>query len=145
MTIRPYDAVRDADACLAVWRAASRSGHPFLGETALAADAVLVRDVYLPKAEIAVAEEEGRLVGFVALLDAVVGGLFVDPAHHGSGIGRALVLHAAERKGALDVEVYEANAGARAFYARLGFVEAGRRETDDQGRPHPLLRLRRPG
>ncbi|WP_372423175.1 GNAT family N-acetyltransferase [Salinarimonas chemoclinalis] len=145
MTIRPYDAARDADACLAVWRDASRAGHPFLGENALAADAVLVRDVYLPKAEIAVAEEDGRVVGFVALLGDIVGGLFVDPAWHGRGIGRALVLHAAERKGGLAVDVYEANTGARAFYRRLGFVEKGRQETDSRNRPHPLLRLRRPG
>ncbi|WP_029031894.1 GNAT family N-acetyltransferase [Salinarimonas rosea] len=143
MLLRRYDPARDADACLSIWRDASRAGHPFLEEAALEADAVLVRDVYLPKAEIVVAEEDGRVVGFVALLDAFIGGLFVDPTRHGGGVGRALVLDAASRKGALDVEVYEANAGALAFYVRLGFVETGRRETDDQGRAHPVVRLRR--
>ncbi|MGJ3263669.1 MAG: GNAT family N-acetyltransferase [Salinarimonas sp.] len=143
MLIRAYDPTYDADACLAVWRAASEAGHPFLGASALDADAVLVRDVYLPRAEIMVASDDGRLAGFLALLGTVIGGLFVDPARHARGIGRALVLHAAARKGALDVEVYEENAGARAFYDRLGFVPTGRRATDDQGRPHPLVRMSR--
>lgn len=144
MLIRDYRAAQDLDACLAIWRRASEAGHPFLGAVDLDADAVLVRTVYMPAAEVAVAEEAGAVVGFIALLEERVGGLFVDPARHGQGVGRALVEAAARRKGALTVEVYAANAAARGFYARLGFVETGRRDTDDQGRPHPLIALRRP-
>ncbi|GGK46063.1 GNAT family N-acetyltransferase [Salinarimonas ramus] len=144
MNIRPYDAARDLERCLAIWRAASEVGHPFLGREALDADADLVRDVYMPRAETYVAEEDGRVVGFVALLDAFVGGLFVDPAAHGRGVGAALVAHAARKQGLLEVEVYAQNAGARAFYTRVGFVETQRRDEDDQGRPHALVRMTRP-
>lgn len=141
--LRSYDPARDRDACLAIWRAASEVGHPFLAAADLDADAVLVRDVYLPAAKVTVAEADGRVVGFVALLDAFVGGLFVAPEAHGRGVGRALIQDAAAARGALEVEVYAANAGARAFYARTGFVETGIRETDDQGRALALVRLRR--
>jgi ribosomal protein S18 acetylase RimI-like enzyme len=96
----------------------------------------------MPAAAIRVADADRRPVGFIALLDSFIGGLFVDPAAHGRGIGRLLVLDALAKHPCLHVEVYEANAGARTFYARLGFRETGRRETDDQGRPWPLLRLR---
>jgi ribosomal protein S18 acetylase RimI-like enzyme len=140
--IRDYDPSRDLDPCLAIWRQASEVGHAFLDAAALDADAVLVREHYMPAAAIRVAEAEERLVGFIALLDSLIGGLFVDPAAQSQGIGRALVLDALTDHLGLDVEVYEANTGARAFYARLGFRETGRRETDDQGRPLPLLRLR---
>jgi ribosomal protein S18 acetylase RimI-like enzyme len=143
IALRPYDPGRDADACLAIWRAASRVGHPFLSEADLDADAGLVREVYLPAARITVAEERGRVVGFLALLEGLIGGLFVDPAAQGRGVGRALVRAAAAEIGALEVEVYAANAGARAFYARLGFVETGRRDRDDRDRPLPLVRMRR--
>jgi len=141
--IRPYDATRDAAACLAIWRSASEVGHPFLDRATLDADADLVRDVYLPAAEVHVATLAEAPVGFVALLDRMIGALFVDPRHHGTGIGRALVGHAAALRGSLDVEVYEANTAARAFYAACGFVETGRRDTDDHGLALPLVRMHR--
>ncbi|GAB1479471.1 GNAT family N-acetyltransferase [Paracoccaceae bacterium] len=139
MKLRPYHGPRDLDRCTAIWRAASEAGHPFLDAATLDADAVVVRDNYMRAAEITVAEQAGAVVGFIALLGNLVGGLFVDPAAHRSGAGRALICDALRRRGRLEVEVYEANAGARAFYAACGFVETGRRDTDDHGRALPLI------
>lgn len=139
--LRPYEAARDLDRCLAIWRAASEAGHPFLDEATLDADAELIRNVYMPAAEITVAEAQGRTIGFLALLDDLIGGLFVDPAAHRQGAGRALIAEALTRRDRLEVEVYEANPGARSFYASCGFVETGRRETDDHGRSLPLVRM----
>lgn len=135
----------DRDRVLEIWLAASRVGHPFLDDATLQRQQVLVRDHYLPLAETWVAgDRDGRIVGFIGLLDRLIGGLFVDPSCHRTGVGRALVAHAASLKGELAVEVYLANAPARAFYARLGFRETARRETDDAGQRLPLLHLRRP-
>ena len=61
---------------------------------------------------------------------------------HGHGIGRALVEHALALKGALDLEVYADNLGARAFYARLGFDEISRRDEDDEGLPFANILMR---
>jgi ribosomal protein S18 acetylase RimI-like enzyme len=133
----------DREACLDVWQSASRVGHPFLGEDVLARQRGLVGEVYLPQARTVVAELDGEIVGFIGLIEAFIGGLFVAPSAHGRGIGRRLVLHAAELEGELAVEVYEANRGARAFYERLGFIAASRRDVDDDGLPHPLIRMKR--
>ncbi|PRB36093.1 hypothetical protein CQ020_22075 [Arthrobacter sp. MYb23] len=38
-------------------------------------------------------------------------------------------------------DVNEQSASGRAFYAARGFVEVGRSEVDDEGRPFPVLRL----
>lgn len=142
LAIRPYRADADLEPCLAIWRAASEAGHPFLGAGALDDDEPLVRDVYMPAAEVWVADAGGP-VGFIALLDGFVGGLFVAPGRHGEGIGRALVEHAAALRGALTVDVYEENVAAQRFYRRAGFVETGRRAEDDRGRPHALVSMRR--
>lgn len=141
MNIRPYEA-RDRDQTLSIWLAASRVGHPFLGEEILAEQQVLVRDVYLPNAETWVADDHGQVVGFIGLLGDFVGGLFVAPERHGSGVGRNLIEHAFGLKGALTVEVYAANPIAPDFYRRCGFVEIGRKDHDDEGRPFPLIRMR---
>lgn len=141
MNLRPYDPLRDLDRCMAIWRAASEAGHPFLDAATLDADAAIVRAHYMPAADITLAERAGTALGFIALLGTRVGGLFVDPGGHRSGVGRALIADALRRRGALEVEVYAANAGACAFYSACGFAEIGRRDTDDQGRPLPLIRM----
>lgn len=145
MIIRDY---RDADlaACMDVWRDASDEAHAFLGAKALASDETIVRDGYMPEAEIRVAEEDGVILGFIAFLnESFVGGLFVAPAAQRRGIGRALIRDAAARRGALEVDVYARNVRAIAFYVREGFEATGTSDTDDQGRPHPLVHMRRPG
>jgi len=144
LQIRPYDPATDQARVLDIWVAASHAGHPFLTEADLAAQRTLVRDVYLEQAETWVAIVDGRLDGFIGLLDSLIGGLFVDPQARRGGIGRALVQHAAAGTGTLTVEVYAANDAALAFYARLGFTPVGRREVDDEGRPLPLVQMRRP-
>ena len=83
-----------------------------------------------------------RVVGFVSLMGNEIGALFVAPAFHGQGIGRALVDHARELRGEMEVEVFQANAIGRSFYDRYGFefCEEKRHEATGQ----TLLRLRLP-
>lgn len=143
-TIRAYSNTTDRDRLADIWLEASRIGHPFLTETDLAEQLAKVRDIYLPQAENWVAEIDGRPAGFIGLIDSFIGGLFVDPATHGHGLGKALVLHAAKLKGSLDVEVYADNEAAVAFYSRIGFVETLRRSHDDEGLPFEVIRMHRP-
>ena len=68
-----------------------------------------------------VTEIEGRVVGFIAMAGNEIGGLFLDPAFHGCGLGRAMVDKAVEQRGTLTVEVFKENTIGRAFYERYGF------------------------
>ena len=142
--VRPYVPAHDRERLLDIWLAASRVGHSFLSEADLAAQMQLVRDVYLPKAENWVIAADGGPVGFIGLLDSFIGGLFIDPAFHGRGLGKTLILHAARLKGALDVELYAANQSAYRFYQRAGFEETGRLAQDAEGRQLAVLRMHRP-
>jgi putative acetyltransferase len=111
----------DGDAVLNVWAAASALAHPFLGRDFLERERRAIPEVYLPVADTWVWEVEGRVVGFISLLGSEVGAIFVDPAVQRSGIGRALLDHARQRRGALEVEVFTDNLDGRAFYTRYGF------------------------
>jgi GNAT superfamily N-acetyltransferase len=144
LILRAY-APSDLAACLAIWRAASEAGHPFLAREDLDADEALVRDVYFPQARITVACDGAAPVAFVAMVGSLIGALFVSPDQHRRGIGRALIETVAQTHGPLTVEVYEDNAGARRFYRALGFRQTARRATDDRDRPLPLVRMERPG
>ena len=94
-----------------------------------------------------VAELGLDVVGFAVLLQQAQGaceldGLFVEPAHMGSGVGRALVedaMRIARERGATAIEVV-ANPEAVAFYRRLGFTGAEQVPT----RFGPARRMRLP-
>ncbi|WP_259781757.1 GNAT family N-acetyltransferase [Aestuariispira ectoiniformans] len=139
--VRAFDPA-DTDRLLEIWLAASKIGHPFLGDAVLRDQMKLVRDIYLPQAETWVACKTHRAIGFIGLLDNFIGGLFVDPSFHGHGIAKTLINAASSRYPSLDVDVYEDNPIAPTVYQRLGFREISRRLTDDDGRPHPLIRMR---
>ncbi|SFI89511.1 GNAT family N-acetyltransferase [Celeribacter neptunius] len=152
LTLRRYQA-EDNAALSRIWRQASERAHPFFTPEQLDEQQRQVADIYLPQAETWVALRGATPLGFIGLLPdevrerseggqgAFIGGLFVAPEAQGQGVGRALIAHARSLKSHLALEVYTANPGARAFYARLGFRETGRREMDDNGLPFPLIRL----
>jgi ribosomal protein S18 acetylase RimI-like enzyme len=141
ITIRAYDPA-DKQRLLDIWLRASQEAHFFLPADLLAEHKKLVGDVYLAQAETWVATQAGIPIGFIGLLDTHIGGLFVDPTRHGAGIGRMLIEHATALKGELDLEVYARNQSALGFYKHIGFVETGRRPTDDNGLPFELIALR---
>ena len=123
--IRKYEA-DDADALVRIWRKANALAHSFLPDDFVVQVAQDMRDIYLPNAEIWVLEEDESPLGFIALIGDEVGGLFLEPAFHGRGFGKALADHAVALHGPLRVEVFEKNAIGRRFYDRYGFVETER-------------------
>lgn len=128
---------------VAVWRSAVEATHHFLTPEEIDGYERQV-EAYLPQMpEIWVAVQDGEIVGFLAGGDGSIEMLFVDPARHGRGVGRALVDHIAARFACLRVDVNEENPGARLFYAALGFTAAGRSDLDGEGQPHPILHLER--
>jgi GNAT superfamily N-acetyltransferase len=101
--------------------------------------------IHLPPAQIAngqviVAELDGEIAGFAAVVGGELDGLFVEPELWGSGIGRILVeaaVHEARERG-LSLTVI-ANPRARGFYEACGFSVEGEQQT----RFGPALRMSR--
>ena len=99
--------------------------------------------IHLPPAQVAngqvlVAELDGRIAGFAAVVGGELDGLFVEPDLWRRGIGAALVdeaTHEARRKG-LALTVI-ASPSAREFYESCGFSLEGEAQT----RFGPALRM----
>ena len=68
-----------------------------------------------------VAEIDGEVKGFIALMGNEVGAIFLYPDCHGMGAGKALMDKAQELHGDLEVEVFKRNAIGRNFYSKYGF------------------------
>lgn len=123
--IRDYTC-EDDDAIVSVWEAASRLAHPFVSDDFIAAERIAVRETYLPNTSTLVAEEDGAIIGFTSMMGDELGAIFLDPAFHGQGVGRALMNAAAKGRAFVDVEVFKNNPIGRAFYDRYGFQEVRR-------------------
>ncbi len=131
----------DLKELLDVWYRASLIAHSFLSHDFLAAERREIADVWIPMAETMIYEADGRVVGFLALIDNEVGGVFVDPDYQRRGIGRSLMDRARESRPYLELNVFEANAIGRRFYDAYGFDLVDRHIHEASGQPELHLRL----
>ena len=88
-------------------------------------------------------DEQGVLLGFIGVAERKIEMLFVDAAARGKGIGRQLIDFAIINLHAIFVDVNEQNTQGVGFYQHLGFSIVGRDEQDEQGRPFPILHMRK--
>lgn len=137
--IRPYREA-DLDGVLDTWEQATRLAHEFMTDEFIAQERSNVAEIYLPNTETWIAELDQEVIGFIALMASEVGAIFLQPKHHGKGIGKAMMDKAQQLRGSLEVEVFKANTIGRKFYSDYGFVllEEKRHEATGQ----QLLRLK---
>jgi len=120
MHIRAYKE-SDLNAVLDSWETATRLAHEFMADNFIALQRKNVAEVYLPNTDTWVAEVDGDVMGFIALMGSEVGAIFLQPSHHGKGIGKALMDKAQSLHGNLEVEVFKENTIGRNFYSKYGF------------------------
>ena len=142
LSIRPSIGAADYPALAAIWRGAVDATHDFVAEADRDEIEARLQSDYFPAVVLSVAERDGRPVGFSGVLDGTLEMLFVDATQRDGGIGTALLTHAIRDHGVTKVDVNEQNVSAAGFYAHRGFEVVGRSETDEAGRPYPLLHLR---
>lgn len=120
---------RDAAAMTAVFRAA-RGAMAYLPVLHSAdEDAAWIAGHVLGTLQVWVAGDGA--IGWMALSPERIEHLYVGPALQGRGAGARLVAVAQATYPRLDLWTFQANAGARRFYARHGFVDV--ELTDGQG------------
>lgn len=102
---------------------------------------------YLASNPAFVAETDNQILGFYTLMirqsKAELDHLWVAPQHIGSGVGKALFLHAmqsAARRNVSEIEI-EADPNAEAFYRKMGAHRIGETVSEIDGEPRTLPRL----
>jgi GNAT superfamily N-acetyltransferase len=115
-------------------RRASLEDGPYRDQLIANPDAVALPAEQIERGQIVVAEIEGQVAGFAAVVHkdgkAEIDGLFVDPELSRRGIGSALVeqaVHEARRQG-LSLTVVASPQG-RIFYEKCGFTVEGDADT----------------
>lgn len=95
---------------------------------------------YFPNVNLYAIADNGVYTGFIGLSPDAIEMLFIDSDRRGQGYGAALIDFAKQRN-ATKVDVNEQNPSALNFYKAKGFRVISRDETDDAGRPYPILHL----
>ena len=116
--------IREAKTCddptlLEIWLQSVKATHDFLSPEDIRFLLPLVRDHALQELELWVLEtDQNQLVGFMGLSGNQLEALFLLPEFFRCGGGRLLVEHARKLKGALTVDVNEANLSRESFTKR---------------------------
>ncbi|MDE6328454.1 MAG: GNAT family N-acetyltransferase [Duncaniella sp.] len=123
-----------------IWERSVRVTHFFLREEDIIEIKSSLVPLYFPNVDLYSVSDNGRLTGFIGLNADVIEMLFVDSKFRGRGYG-SLLIDFAKQRGATKVDVNEQNVSAFEFYKTKGFRLIGRDETDESGRPYPILHL----
>lgn len=97
--------------------------------------------------QVYVAESEGELLGFYALVikkeKAELDHLWVAPAHIGTGVGKELFMHAMQSADRQDISAVEilSDPNAAGFYRKMGAHQIGETVSEIEGRSRTLPRL----
>ena len=127
---------------LNLWKESVKASHHFLTESDIHD---LIPDVCLALKsveDLVVLYYKNAPVGFIGIEDKKVEMLFILPDYFGYGFGKRLMDIAIRDYGCIYVDVNEQNPKARNFYRHLGFREYERTESDAQGRPFPIIKMK---
>lgn len=131
-------------ALTAVWEASVRATHHFLSE-----EEILQIKEYVPQAlngvaHLIIAENDaGAPVAFMGTEGERLEMLFLSPEERGRGMGKQLIEYGIQHYGIREVTVNEQNPQAIGFYEHMGFETYKRTDLDEEGRPYPLLYMKK--
>lgn len=127
-----------------VWEASVRATHRFLTEPEIQSIKGEVPEALRSVPHLVVAEDAaGRPAAFLGTAGAMLEMLFLAPEARGRGLGGRMLRYAVQEYGVSEVSVNEQNPQAVGFYEHLGFRTYRRTDRDEQGRPYPILYMRR--
>lgn len=130
------------DEVIQVWEKSVRATHHFLREEDLLFYKEMLQSEYFKDIDIyCIKNNDNCIVAFMTVSDQNIDALFINPPDRGKGLGKLLVGYAVDNMNVNSVEVNEQNSQAVGFYERQGFKIADRSETDEQGKPYPVLKM----
>ena len=141
----PLHLGEEADAAMAVQRAALRATLPGLREPHTAAeDAAWIRGIFAQRS-VWLAVDDGRVVGIASHDGEWVNQLYIAPGYTGKGIGKRLLdkMQAEAMNGVLRLWTFQRNKGARRFYERNGFVAVELTDGSGNEEGEPAVRYER--
>jgi putative acetyltransferase len=112
---------KDIDMIMQLWLDTNILAHNFIDSRYWRDNFVAVKEM-MPKANIYVYEQNGKIQAFIGLMEGFVAGIFVSSDFQSKGIGKLLLDYSKGKHNELSLCVYKKNHGALRFYLREGFT-----------------------
>ena len=127
-----------------VWEQTVKATHLFLSESEIAEIKPCIPMALREISHLLVAEnEEGIPIGFMGIEKRKIEMLFISPEYRGKSIGKELIQYEIATFSINEVTANEQNPQAIGFYEHMSFASYKRTDVDEQGRPYPLLYMKR--
>ena len=116
----------DITKVMTIWTKGNFIAHNFIEKDYWLENFNKVKNFYLPNSDTYVYVENEEIEGFISIAEKNhIGALFVKQQYQRKGIGRKLINYCKEKYNSLDLNVYDKNGNAIAFYMAMGFKNIG--------------------
>lgn len=112
--------ILDTEQVMKLWFWGNVDAHSFVSEKYWHSHFNEVQEALL-QAKVFVYDINGKVLGFIGLMNEYIAGIFVDRNYRSTGIGTQLLTYAKQKYDTLSLSVYQQNLRAVAFYHREGF------------------------
>lgn len=128
----------DTEQVMRLWLAGNEDAHSFVPKEYWRSHYSEVQEALL-EASVFVYETDGKIQGFIGMLNEYIAGIFVEKNFRSHGIGMQLLNYVKQRYAGLSLEVYQKNTRAVAFYHREGFIILSEGTDEDTGEKEYIM------
>lgn len=125
--------ILDTEQVMKLWLFGNIDAHSFVPEEYWRSHFNEVQEALL-QANVFVYDIDGKVLGFIGLMNEYIAGIFVDKSCRSTGIGTQLLKYAKQKYDTLSLSVYPQNSRAVAFYHREGFSILSEGVDEDTGK-----------
>ena len=130
----------DITKVMTIWTKGNFIAHNFIEKDYWLENFNKVKNFYLPNSDTYVYVENEEIEGFISIAEKNhIGALFVKQQYQRKGIGRKLINYCKEKYNSLDLNVYDKNGNAIAFYMAMGFKNVGVQVDEDTGEKEYIM------
>ncbi len=134
----------DITKVMTIWTKGNFISHDFIEKDYWLENFNKVKNYYIPNSDTYVYTEKDELKGFISVFEKnYIGALFVKQQEQRKGIGRKLINYCKEKYDKLELNVYDKNGNAIAFYMAMGFKNVGVQIDKDTGEKEYIMEWKR--
>lgn len=122
----------DTEQVMKLWLAGNEDAHCFIPKEYWRSHFDEVQEALL-QANVFVYDTDGKIQGFIGMMNTYIAGIFVDKNYRSTGIGTQLLTWIKQKYNTLSLCVYQKNLRVVAFYQREGFSIQSEGVDEDTG------------
>lgn len=114
--------ISDTEQVMKLWICGNEDAHPFIPEEYWHSHFNEVQEALL-QAKIFVYDMDGKVQGFIGMMNEYIAGIFVDKDQRSTGVGTQLLTYVKQKYNTLSLSVYQKNLRAAAFYRKRLIIQ----------------------